>query len=218
MSCEQPVRVFGEAGRRRVFASALEWPGWARSGKTEELALAALGDYLARYCEVVRRAALDVPAGGLEVTERLGGVAKFADFGALSAAAHSEAKPITPDEGHRFAALLAAAWEELDEAVAAAPAVLPKGSRGGGRDRDQILDHVTETELMHAGKLGLTPPRPRPAGDAAVAWLRAAMGDALRAGIGGEPGPASGWAARYVVRRSGWHLLDHAWELQDKSA
>jgi hypothetical protein len=46
------VAVFIEAGRRRVFASALDWPGWARGGKTEELAVEALADYLPRYAPV----------------------------------------------------------------------------------------------------------------------------------------------------------------------
>jgi hypothetical protein len=161
MSRDEAVQVFVEAGQRRVFASALQWPGWARSGRTEELALAALGDYRPRYGAVVRRAGLDVPGGSLEVAKRLVGVAKSADFGALSAAADSEAKAISPDEGRRFAALLAAAWNELDEAVAAAPVVLPKGPRGGGRDRDQIVDHVTEaparSRLGTAGQVGRRP-------------------------------------------------------------
>lgn len=31
-----------EVGRKRVFAWALDWPGWCRPGRTEELALEAL--------------------------------------------------------------------------------------------------------------------------------------------------------------------------------
>ena len=26
------------------------------------------------------------------------------------------------------------------------------------------------------------------------------------------------WPWRYVVRRIAWHVLDHAWEIQDRSA
>jgi len=215
MSSGQRIAVFVEAGRKRVFASALDWPGWARSGKTEELAIAALADYLPRYAAVVRRAGLEPPSGDLVVADRLAGVAKLADFGALSAAAGSEDKPITRQEGHRFAALLRAAWAEFDAAAAMAPDVLPRGPRGGGRDTGPIIDHVAETEAMHAAKLGIKLPKPKPAGDAATAWLRSAMLEALEAGI--DAVGASGWPPRYVVRRSGWHLLDHAWELQDKS-
>ena len=43
-----PVDVFVESGRKRVFASALDWPGWCRSGRTEELAIEALAAYLPR--------------------------------------------------------------------------------------------------------------------------------------------------------------------------
>lgn len=215
MSSGQPIEVFIEAGRKRVFASALDWPGWARSGKTEELAMASLADYLPRYAVVVRRAGLEPPSGDLIVADRLPGVAKLADFGALSAAAGSEDKAITGEEGRRFAALLRAAWAEFDAAAAVAPDVLPKGPRGGGRDTGAIIDHVGETEAMHAAKLAIKLPKPRPTGDAATAWLRSAMLEELEAGIDGAAG--SGWAPRYVVRRSGWHLLDHAWELQDKS-
>jgi hypothetical protein len=42
------IEVFIESGNRRVFASALDWPGWARSAKTQEVALVALADYLPR--------------------------------------------------------------------------------------------------------------------------------------------------------------------------
>ena len=216
MSSGQRIELFIEAGGKRVFASALDWPGWARSGKSEELAIAALADYLPRYAAVARRAGLEPPDGELVVADRLPGVAKLADFGALSAAAGSEDQPITGEEGHRIAALLRAAWTEFDAAAAVAPDVLPKGPRGGGRDTAAIIDHVTETEAMHAAKLGMKLPKPEPMGDAAAAWLRSAMLEALEAGIDSAAG-ASGWPPRYVVRRSCWHLLDHAWELQDKS-
>jgi len=33
-----------EIGKKRIVACALDWPGWARSARTEELALAALMD------------------------------------------------------------------------------------------------------------------------------------------------------------------------------
>ncbi len=218
MGSGRRIGVFVEAGKTRVFASAVDWPGWARRAKTEELAVAALGEYRLRYELVVRRARLVLPDGEFAVTGRLSGVAKLADFGALSGMAAGEEEPISAEEGGRLAALLEAAWDELDVAAAVAPAVLPKGPRGGGRDTDAILEHVTETELMHAAKLGLKLPRPKPSGRAASEWLRSAVPAALRSGLADSVGANASWPARYVIRRSGWHLLDHAWELQDKSA
>jgi hypothetical protein len=33
-----------------------------------------------------------------------------------------------------------------------------------------------------------------------------------------ETGPRGGiiWPARYFVRRTAWHVLDHAWEIEDR--
>jgi hypothetical protein len=42
---------------------------------------------------------------------------------------------------------------------------------------------------------------------------RAALAAALRAGA-----PGGAWPARYVIRRTAWHVLDHAWEIEDRSA
>jgi len=52
----------------------------------------------------------------------------------------------------------------------------------------------------------------------AIEAMRADFVDVLSqpssgARIGGE----KGWPARYAVRRIVWHVLDHAWEIQDKS-
>jgi hypothetical protein len=37
-----PIRVVLEAARKRAFASAIDWPGWSRAGRTPEQALEAL--------------------------------------------------------------------------------------------------------------------------------------------------------------------------------
>lgn len=54
--------VYLEVGRKRVFACALEWPGWTRAGRTEHAALEALADYAERYVPVVEQAGLTFPA------------------------------------------------------------------------------------------------------------------------------------------------------------
>ena len=56
-----------------------------------------------------------------------------------------------------------------------------------------------------------------------VAEVREAMLEALAAAERGEipeRGPRGGkiWPARFYVRRALWHLLDHAWEIEDRSA
>ncbi|HZD38862.1 MAG TPA: hypothetical protein VE664_09495, partial [Actinomycetes bacterium] len=72
-----------ELGSKRVFACALDWPGWCRSGKTEELALEALAAYVPRYAAVAERAGIELPAGvadRFEVVARVKGSAAT-DFG-----------------------------------------------------------------------------------------------------------------------------------------
>lgn len=210
------VAVFTEAGKTRVFASALDWPGWARRAKTEELAVESLADYLPRYAAIVALAGLEPPRGELVIVERYQGLAKNADFGALGEIAASEHEPLPADSGARLARLLEASWAAFDETAEAAPAELRKGPRGGGRDTDKIVAHVLGAEVMYARKMGLERDKAAEAGQDATALLRGRIGAALR-----EPRtlvtPPKGWPPRYAARRIAWHVLDHLWEIEDKS-
>src|SRR6266542_2620909 len=155
-----PTAVYLEVGSRRVFAGALDWPGWARSGKDEALALEALADYAPRYAVVAERAGLAFPATAgdeLRVVEQVAGSATT-DFGALDRVVSSDTDPVGGDEAERFAALLRASWAVFDAVVAV-----------------------------------------------------------LGAPSDGTPAAPKGWPARYAVRRFAWHVLDHAWEIQDRS-
>jgi hypothetical protein len=213
---EPEIAVFTEAGKTRVFASALDWPGWARRAKTEQLALEALAEYLPRYAPIAEAAGLKPPRGTMVVTERHVGVAKNADFGALGEVAESERGPLPAREGTRLAALLEAAWNAFDQVAAQAPAQLRKGPRGGGRDTDQIVGHVNGAEAAYARKLGVPRDKAAEAGPDATAVRRRLILGALR-----EPEslvtPPKGWPPRYAARRLAWHVLDHLWEIEDKS-
>ena len=58
---------------KRAFASVLGWPGWCRSGKTEQDALEALLAYRDRYPVVATEAGLVLPAAPeLHVVEQEG--------------------------------------------------------------------------------------------------------------------------------------------------
>ena len=92
-----------ELGDKRVFACALDWPGWCRSGTTEAAALEALVAYVPRYALVAKRAGLDFPADvgdRVAVVERLPGSAGT-DFGVPSAVAAGDGKPVPADPGSR---------------------------------------------------------------------------------------------------------------------
>lgn len=214
-----PIRVYLESGLHRVFACALDWPGWCRSGKNEEQALAALAASAPRYAVVATKAGIGFPISsgtGFDVVERLRGSATT-DFGAPDKAAARDSQPLTPKEAERLARLVAAAWAVFDRVVAGAPAVLRKGPRGGGRDRDAIYEHVISAEVSYARKLEVRHPQPAPGDVAAVARLRDAILGALRGSAGRRNGPEKGWPARYVARRIAWHVVDHAWEIEDRT-
>jgi hypothetical protein len=209
--------VYLEVGQRRVFASAADWPGWCRSGKDEARALESLAAYADRYAAVAGLAALDVPAGAdFEVVERLPGDATT-EFGAPSAVAEGDRRALTPAQGERLAGLVEAAWQALDRIVADAPAGLRKGPRGGGRDRDKVVEHVLGAEAAYARKLGVKHRQPAVGDASAIAALRGEVAAALRARSGGQPPVPNGWPPRYAARRIAWHVLDHAWEIEDRS-
>ncbi|MBX7251781.1 MAG: hypothetical protein K1X50_07340, partial [Candidatus Promineofilum sp.] len=48
--------IYLEEGAKRMFAGALEWPGWCRAGRDEAAARRALLDYAPRYAAVAGRA------------------------------------------------------------------------------------------------------------------------------------------------------------------
>jgi hypothetical protein len=80
----RPTSVALETGARSVFASALDWPGWSRSAKSEDQALEALARYAPRYAVVAAEAGQAFPQGAgsaFDVVERLPGSATT-DFGA----------------------------------------------------------------------------------------------------------------------------------------
>jgi hypothetical protein len=215
------VPVYLEAGGTRVFACSLDWPGWCRRAKTDEEALDALAEYAPRYSVVAKRAGLRFPAATLtfDVIERIawqGGKAFSAvDFGALGSAAQRDNEPLSAVQAKRLAALVEAAWGVLDDVVAGAPAELRKGPRGGGRDRDGVFDHVIGAETSYARKLGVRHKAPH--GREEIAAQRADILAALAAARAGEPDVEKGWLPRYAARRIAWHVLDHAWEIEDRS-
>jgi hypothetical protein len=214
--------VYVETGTKRVFASALAWPGWARSGRDERAALDSLVTYGPRYRRVVARSRLGfrAPTGvdQLAVVLHVDGDAST-DFGVPGAVAPSDRDPIDDTELKRSITILRACWRALDTAAAAAAGrTLTTGPRGGGRSLGAIVEHVTEAERGYLGMLGSKAPAgadARAIRAAVVAALTSAVHDGVE-----ERGPRGGkrWPPPYFVRRVAWHTLDHAWEIEDRSA
>ena len=214
----KPIPVYLEAGTKKVFACSIDFPGWCRSGKDEEAALEALADYAPRYAEVAKVAKVAFPAKAveLEVVERVKGKGAT-DFGIPHEVTRADSEPLTARQAARQIELMRAAWAVLDRVAKASPAELRKGPRGGGRDRDKMLDHVLGAEAAYARKLGIKHPQPELGDTRAIKALRDELAETLRGASDGSPLVAKGWPPRYAMRRIAWHVLDHAWEMQDRA-
>jgi hypothetical protein len=205
-----------EGTGKKVFASALDWPGWSRSAKTPEAAIEGLLAYAARYRPVV--ALTGVTLGStfdVEVDEQVDG-GSGTEFGVPSAIHAADARPATAAEAQRLAAIVEAAWTTFDRVAAGAPAELRKGPRGGGRDRDKMVGHVIEADWYYARELGLKFKAPKPDDRPAVEAARREVLAILRQPSDGSP-IFRRWPLRYAARRIAWHALDHVWEMEDRS-
>ena len=181
------------------------------SGGSEEQALETLAAYASRYAEVLNDAGVPFEVGNAEfdVVERVPGNVTT-DVGAPAVVAAAESEPLDGVGGQRIASVVASCWPFLDRVARQAPAVLRKGPRGGGRDRDEIVDHVAAAELLTPARSGsVSVPT---SGRFAPPWSR--FSGHHPTGV-----PLSRRAGRRVhaARRIAWHVLDHAWEIEDKS-
>ena len=211
--------VYLEVGTKRVFACSVDWPGWCRSGKDDDAALAALADYAPRYSVVADLAGkrFSSRAGDdLDVVERVRGSATT-DFGAPGVVPELDAKQLTARSADRAAALVVASWAVLDSVAKKSPSALRKGPRGGGRDRDKMLQHVISAEVAYARKVGVKHKEPALGDTAAIRALRDDIVAILRSARSGDPLRDNGWPPRYAARRIAWHALDHAWEMEDRA-
>ena len=118
----------------------------------------------------------------------------------------------------RLQALLRASWRALDAAAeAAAGRELRKGPRGGGRAGAQIVEHVRQAELSYLGRLGGTVSAGAEPAEVRAATLAAVALSAQGALPAFGPRGGQRWTARRFVRRAAWHILDHAWEIEDRA-
>jgi hypothetical protein len=120
--------------------------------------------------------------------------------------------------------VLKASWKSFDAAVETAEGKeLAKGPRGGGRDLEKIVAHVVEAERGYLARIGAKyGPTGKNDPRKDLVGIRPFTLGALSAVACGEltrTGPQGGarWTPRYFVRRSVWHVLDHAWEIEDRT-
>jgi hypothetical protein len=220
------TEVYLEVGQKKIFAGALDWPGWCRSARDEETALATLGEYAPRYARIFSRTTIDFAPpddpSALAVVERLAGTSTT-DFGAPDVAPARDAEPFDEATRERSEAILTAIWRAFDRTVRTAEGKeLRKGPRGGGRECDGIVRHVLGADAAYLRRVGQKFSQDDSAPlDQELRRTREAIGAALAAGVRGEipaQGPRGGalWTPCYFVRRVAWHTVDHLWEIEDR--
>jgi hypothetical protein len=224
------IPVYLEIGKKRTFAGALDWPGWCRSGRDEESALLALVEYGPRYARVLSTAGktkefeFQAPAEATSfvILERIQGDATT-DFGAPGHAPKRDSEPVADGGLERLGTILKACWQAFDRAVKSAKGrELRKGPRGGGRELEGMVRHVLGGDAGYLSSLGWKVVQDETADlSDELERTRKAILEGLKAAVQGEiprRGPRGGlrWTPRYFVRRSAWHVLDHAWEIEDR--
>jgi len=207
-----------------VFAVAIDWLGLARWAKTEDEALEALIRYVPRYRKSLGAVAkaLTEPRSGsqLKVVERVDGNATT-DFGAPGVIATRDRRTLNDKELDQALKQLRGAWRAFERTAAntRGARLAPAGPRGGGRSLQKMVDHVREADEGYTSAIGL---KSKPAGAewSVVQQNFIAAVKARNAGELPDVGPRGGerWPALFAMRRSAWHSLDHAWELEDRSS
>lgn len=215
------LRVMVEAGKRkRVVASAFDWPGWDRSGKTEEQALRVHAEYRPRYAKVAALAGLGDEFGAIGepvVVERLEGNGMTDYYGVSGRRAKPEEEQMSEAECERKIALLRASWTYFDDVASRVTAELRKGPRGGGRERDEIVSHVNGAEIHeHATKVGVRTPLEARRDPEQLRAHREAFCAGIREFNAIGPSAGKWWTVQFLIRRCAYHMLDHAWEMEDR--
>lgn len=216
------VRTVLERGPKgkRVVAFAVDWPGWSRGAKTDDEALAVLESYRERYRQVAASASLveELDDGGsLKVVEERVGPGSTDFWGISFAPCALETEPMPPAELDRKIALLRASWDIFDDTAARVSAQMRKGPRGGGRDRDEIVAHTLRVESQDfARRLGLLVPEDATSGPHDLRRCRDAYVECMHTYNAGEGKRMRSWNLPFLIRHSAFHVMDHAWEMQDK--
>jgi hypothetical protein len=218
-----PVRTVVQHGPKdkKVAVFAIDWPGWSRGAKTAPAAVELLEAYRDRYRPVACVAGLDAEfdaAGSLEVVEDHVGKGSTDFWGISFAASSFEVAPMPEDEIERKLTLLRAAWRYFDGVAARVSPELAKGPRGGGRSRDEIVRHALGWERADLVKrVGIVVDPVVPDMAEGLRSHRDHFVAALRTyNIEGRIPSGQNWTVGLLLRHTAFHVLDHAWEMEDR--
>ena len=217
------TRVMLEIGPKgkKVVAVAPDWPGLERGANTGEEAIERLRFYIPRYSQVAKLAELDAEFDKIKnfkVVEQYPGTGSTDFWGISFAFSGIDRQAMSDKELERELTLMQACWAFFDDVRGRVPAEMQKGSRGGGRDRYQIVRHTFLAELDWTKKLNLPVELAPLLTDEGLMAHRDAYCNAIRDyhSRGILAGKVSKWPLRYLIRHTAFHTLDHAWEMEDK--
>jgi hypothetical protein len=217
-----PVRTVLERGPKgkKAVAFAIDWPGWSRGAKTPGDAQETLERYRSRYRPIALAAGMADEfdgSGVLEIVEDKVGTGSTDFWGISFSPSSLEPEPMDDTELERKITLLEACWSYFDSVSTRVSAEMQRGPRGGGRDRDHIIRHTIRTESEDfAKKLGLRIPEEAALTREGLAAHRETFVAAMRAYNAGEGKRMRSWTLPFLIRHSAYHVLDHAWEMEDK--
>lgn len=202
------IEVYLETGGRRTFAMTRAWPGWGRSGKTVDDALDTLAEYHPRYLVIASEAGEEIPLPHFQVVETVEG-SGATDFGVPDRIPGIDRKSSDVDDLRRQIRLFAAAHAVFASVAESAPEELRKGPRGGGRNTSAIVDHIVDAERSYVRSIGVK------GGGEPIEAVRELTLERCRA-LAEHPEKTK-WPLSYFLRRATGHVVDHLWEIEDKS-
>ncbi|MCY7419638.1 MAG: hypothetical protein LH650_14330 [Chloroflexi bacterium] len=214
------LTVILEIGKqRRIVVGAMDWPGLDRWGTSEDAAIEKLWAYRARYAAVAERASMTDQlsrASTVDVIERVPGSSSTDFWGIAHVPSVIEAEALPPAALQRRLDLLRACWETFDDVADRVSAELRPAGRTAGRSREQIIRHVYGSEPgQFSRKVEVRTPLETVLTLDGLALHREAYLDALRA-YNADGRPARTWPIQFLIRRTAQHVMDHAWELEDR--
>lgn len=212
----------GPKGKKHV-AYAIDWPGLERNGKTPEAAFEHMSSYLERYAVIAERAGFAKEFAAVtepEISVEYEGTGSTDFWGISFAHGPNDHEPMADEELERHLALLKASWDEFDEIGQRVSPQMERGPRGGGRDRDEIVAHLVYAELTWLKKLDIRPEfkeifpleKRKIHHQGVIDELRRRHLEQLPVKAKGGPP----WTVRFTIRHLAYHVLDHAWEMEDK--
>ena len=205
--------------KKRSVACAFDWPGWDRSGKTEEDALEVLEAYRPRFAQVAERAGLGdafANAGEFEVVERVAGIGMTDFYGLSGVPPTPEHDQMSDAECERKIALLRrrgrpstrpghACRPSCARAREAAAASATRSSATSSAGRSTTW-RTRSASRSRSRRVRI----PRPCARTAP---RSSTGSATTTPAASRRGPGT---VQFLIRRCAWHMLDHAWEMEDR--